>query len=350
MTIQDDGVLEVMETGEEKEDLASIISSAWDEVETKEASPETDTKTEPATVSAKKESTSGVETPTTEAMAGSPVEVEEISPPISWKEKEKEAFRKLPKELQETISRRESERDKGTQKAFEEAARYRREREELEEIFEPYDQELKLAGATRAQVIRQALAVQEQINRDPKGSILKILDAYGLSLPELAESHQPVDPHVQALQQEISRLQQYVSGQQVAAQTEYVGHVESEIETFASEVDESGSARFPHFNDVYYDMLPIVKAMRESNPQATHRQILEAAYDRAVYASPAVRERMIESRLKQAEAKRIEDQKAQAQKARSAAVSIKGSPNASAAPVGPEDLRKTLEMAWDGQL
>lgn len=270
--------------------------------------------------------------------------------PNSWKGPKQEMFRQLPRPLQEEVSRRELERERFLTQKSEELSRYRRKYQDIDEAFEPHQQELDLAGVSSGQVVKQLLSMQKWMQQEPKAAINHILRSYNLTPQDLAaasEGEAAVDPRFSSLQQELEELKGYISNQREQEANQSRFQVESEIQTFAKELDADGNLARPYFQDVYYEMLPIAQALREANPTATHRDVLAAAYDRAIYSHPEIRKNVIGRLTQETQAKRINDAKIQAQKARVAGSSVRGSPGGSVAPVAPDDLRETIEQAFE---
>lgn len=273
-----------------------------------------------------------------------------IPPPISWTGDKKELFKQLPRPLQEEVARREVERERAFTQRSEELARYRRTYQDIDEAFEPHRQELDIAGVSPGQVVRQLLGMQKWMQQEPKAAINHILASYNLTPADLAEQAQnapQVDPRIHSLQEELEQLKGYISTQQEREAYQSRASVDNEIHSFANEMDTEGNLIRPYFNDVYHEMLPIAQALKAANPDASHREILDAAYDRAIYSHPDVRMKVIGRATQETQAKRINDAKAQAQKARVAGSSVKGSPGGSLAPVAPDDLRATIEQAFE---
>lgn len=273
-----------------------------------------------------------------------------LPPPNTWKQEKQELFKQLPRPLQEEISRRELERERYVTQKGEEFARYRRKFQDIEEAFEPHQQELDLAGVSSGQVVKQLLSMQTWMQKEPKAAINHILASYNLTPQDLmqqAQEQPAADPRFQSLQEELEQLKGYISTQQEREANQSHQQVETEIQSFANEKNADGNLARPYFRDVYYEMLPIAQALREANPTASHRDVLDAAYDRAIYSHPEVRKNMIGRLTQSSEAKRINDAKSQAQKARVAGSSVKGAPGGSVAPVVPDDLRATIEQAFE---
>lgn len=281
--------------------------------------------------------------PTTPTPAAEPIEA-----PRSWKAPEREAFSSLPRHLQETISKREIERDTATNNRLMELSRAQKRYAEIDSVLAPHEEKWAKAGIQPGAVMRQFLAWQDYLDRDPQTAIKELAGSYGLNLAELAQKQPTVDPEVARLRQELAQVQGTIQQQQTYEQQQYQTQLEQGIEAYATEIGTDGKPVRPYFQEIWSDMLPIVSHLVQAEPGLTHRQVLDQAYERAMWMNPQVRERLIEEKHKAAEAKRIAEMQNRTQKAKAAAVSVRGSPTSGATPSSaPASIRDSLESAWD---
>lgn len=113
-----------------------------------------------------------------------------IQPPVSWTAEEKEEFNNLPRNLQETIGRRETEREKFVQAKAQEAA--------------------KVQTATQ----NEAIAVIEQINREKAEQLAQYARLFDMPQPD--PSLIATDPQRYAI--EMQQYQYYTAQRQQAQQ------------------------------------------------------------------------------------------------------------------------------------
>lgn len=264
--------------------------------------------------------------------------------PKSWKQAEREAFSSLPPHLQETISKRESERDTATNNRLMELSRVQKRYAEIDSVLAPHEEKWAKAGIQPGAVIKQFLAWQNYLDRDPQTAINELASSYGLNLAELAQKQPQVDPEIARLRQELAQVQGTMSERQMYEQQQYQTQLEQGIEAYATEIGTDGKPVRPYFQEIWSDMLPIVSHLAANEPGLTHRQVLDQAYERAMWMNPQVRERL----LKEQESKRIAEMQTRTQKAKAAAVSVRGSPTSGAMPSSaPASIRDSLESAWD---
>ena len=283
----------------------------------------------------------------TEAATPAPEAGEPIIAPISWKKDEQEAFRSLPRPVQETIARREKEREVAWNRGQMEVAQYRKKYSDIDAALAPHENKWARAGIQPGQVIRQFLAWQDRLDADPQKGIAELAATYGIDPATLAQHAPAVDPQISSLQAEIQRLKTEVMGRSQYEEQAYMSEVSNSIGAYAMEKGQDGKPLRPYFNDVYQDMLPIADSLKRANPNATPTQILDAAYDRAVYANPSTRAAMLEERIKQEEAKRIAEAKDRTTRAKLASSTLTNGTPGTLTNGGPKTIRESLLQTWD---
>jgi len=215
---------------------------------------------------------------------------------------------------------------------------------EIDSVLAPHEEKWAKAGIQPGAVIKQFLAWQNYLDRDPQTAINELASSYGLNLAELAQKQPQVDPEIARLRQELAQVQGTMSERQMYEQQQYQTQLEQGIEAYATEIGTDGKPVRPYFQEIWSDMLPIVSHFAANEPGLTHRQVLDQAYERAMWMNPQVRERL----LKEQESKRIAEMQTRTQKAKAAAVSVRGSPTSGAMPSSaPASIRDSLESAWD---
>jgi hypothetical protein len=129
-----------------------------------------------------------------------------------------------------------------------------------------------------------------------------------------------VDPQIQTLHQRLDQLQNAYVAQTQAAQQQELGQAQSSIESFRSELDDSGNFAHLYFDDVRADMANAIEVAAQQGKQLT----LQDAYDQAIWARPDIRQLLL---AQQQEQRKIEQNQktTQAKKRASASVSTTGS-------------------------
>ncbi len=103
----------------------------------------------------------------------------------------------------------------------------------------------------------------------------------------------------------------------------------------------------PHFDAVSAELMAMLPLLKASNPRATPEQLLQDAYDRAVWGNPETRRALEAQRLAEADAARRSTNSAEVNKARLASSSIRPGAPAGLPAAGPKDsIREELLAAW----
>lgn len=335
------------ETTESADPIRAAADKAWDEIkeESKDEVPEQPTKGKDLrNVQRSSEGLAAKQGASGSSAEGGQV----VDAPLSWRAEEKDLFKTLPPTLQQTLSRRESEREKAFNERMMQAAEYTRRYQGLEDVFRPDEQEeLLRSGKTMGQVFGQFVATQRWLNRDPKEALKYIASTYNLSPQDLLDDDRvsQVDPRVQQLEAQLSALTNHVQGSYQQQYRNHATSVRSSIEAFAKETDANGQPLRPYFDTVYEDMLPIVERLGRSQPDAPLEKVISEAYDRAIYANPDVRAKVIAAE----HAKRMQEEKKKADRARFAGSSVRGNPTAGAMTRtnGTSDLDTIIRDVWD---
>lgn len=266
-----------------------------------------------------------------------------VPPPQSWTAEAKAQWAKLPPEAQAYVSQREADAHKAisqlgqTVKSFEPLAR----------IITPHADRIASVGDTPAAYIEKMFAADQYLSRDPVNAIKWLADSYKVDLNALADPFAlPADPQSQQLNaqlsaafQEIDQLKrmlndtrQVVHGRETQEQMARQSQVESTIESFAADK--------PDFDSLETEILTLIPAVKKSKPDLSHKDVLQEAYDRARWANPATRQKLIDQQRTEAEAKRLDAAKSAAANAkRSAAINVNGSAPVRGLPALEDDLR-----------
>ena len=274
-------------------------------------------------------------------------QLKSVQPPNSWPAEDRELFSKLPPALQARLSERESQRENFFRQKSEHLTQLHRYNEDLHRVIEPYREYFAVRNLNVPQVVNHLLAVHRQSEQDPQGYIQWFAAQNGVDLRSFATEQPQVDPALQSAMQEVHGIKSYLTQQQEAFESQRKEMIGSEIKSWAFEQDANGKQLRPYFNEVWADMEPIVRTMRERDPSLSPRQMLDHAYNYCTYGNPLIRKKL----EAQASTQNIEKQKAKVQNARKAAVSINGSPgNGHVKPAVGTSIQELLEAAWEDRI
>ncbi|MDS1142397.1 hypothetical protein RE432_18340 [Pusillimonas sp. SM2304] len=333
----------------ELEDISiqDTIGAAYDAVESGEAAPDTpvleidatpetvddaapDTPSDEST--AKSDDAAPDDTPTDADPDADPDHGAEPSPedaaPSSWKREVAEKWKDLPPEARAEIHRRETDYHKSIETYKQNAAIG----QDIQRVVTPYMANIQAAGVEPMAAIDRLLVVEHHLRNGTPAQkaqmVSEILRDYGIDLATV-QPPAPVDPAVQALQQQnqqLQRFQQSIVEQQNQA-------VMSDIEKFRTDPANV------HFEAVKDDMAALLQSGRAES--------LKDAYDKAVWMRPDIRKSLVEQQRTEAEKKAA--QAGRQQRAKSAAVGVKGSAPSKVSTLGPDaSLTDTVAAAMDG--
>lgn len=217
--------------------------------------------------------------PKAEAATSSPPS----GPPAGWSADAKAAWNQLPPAIQAAVSRREQEVSDGFRQKSEELKMW----QGIEQQLAPRRQTFAQMGYRNdAQVVDHLLTFADAYTRNPAGLIQHLAETAGIDLRQLAQqpagqqqrptaSAQPPatrqDPQIASLTNELTTLKQQMSQREVA-------EAAATLKAFAAD------PKHPHFEEVRADMARLLQA---GEPD------IEAAYQKAVWANPATREKLL---------------------------------------------------------
>lgn len=283
---------------------------------------------------------------------GEPAEIMEpqappLAAPSSWTGEKQQMFYQLPRPLQEEVLRRETDLRRHLTTESEQIAQAKRTYSGIDEALAPYSEQLRLANVQPGQVVGHLMAWQQYLDRDPVSALHQLAQSYGLDLRQLAnvetQALPVVSPELQEMRRTVEALKREREQERYAQHAALTSSIESEVQGFAMAVDANGHQLRPYVDNVVDEMLLLVPQVRANNPQAGIQQLLQEAYDRAVWANPSTRQLELQRR-QQADQSVI---RAKAEKAQRAAKLVSGAANGPFTTASPSTLRSAIEAAWE---
>ena len=266
---------------------------------------------------------------------------EDDKAPVGLSASAREVWKDTPKEVKAEFTRREKEFAQGIQRYAEGAKRA----QAMDNTLQPYQQYLAMNGGapkalgdllTTAATLQSGSPVQRaqvaaQIIKDFSIDLPSLDSILSGSLPSPGQPQPAGDPAMvqkaidDAMLPYQQHMQQFQSHQQRVQQNNQ--------QVIVGEIDAFGSdPKNEFYTDVRMDMADILDMAANRNLDMS----LKDAYDRACALNPEI-SNVISARVKTASL---------ASK-RKAASSISGNPGGSSSQATPEDVRATLEMAWE---
>lgn len=301
----DDTIRETLESLNNKEETADRVRDEHGRFASKE---------QPA-----EEAQEVTEQPVQEAAPAVPPELQRLG----LRKEEAEAIAANPVALQ-AFMRRSEEMHKGLEQ-YREKAQFG---VQIEQELAPHAATLRALGVEPAQAVREMLATDHRLRYGSDNqryqAWLQLGQHYGLSAQNIPQHAEPqyVDPQVHALQSQLQQMQGWIQQQNQQKEWQERETLNSEITRFSSDPSNI------YFEEVRNDMAGLLQAGLAVD--------LKDAYEKAIYANPNVRSRVLAQQQTQAEEQRKAEATRKAQEAKKAAsvnVSRKGY-MPSARPVG----------------
>jgi hypothetical protein len=231
-----------------------------------------------------------------------------VAAPVSWAADAKALWQNLPPAIQNAVLKREDEASKGFRQYSEQTKRY-------EQALTPIAQESQRRGMTTEQGIQRLMDGQRFLETQPAQAIMWLAQTHGINLAELATNPPAAQPQVrtEAAPQVIPQI---TALEQRLQSIEFGNNLTLTQQFAASKL---------HYADVEEFLPDLINEVRLANPNMSPMELLEKAYDRAVWLNPDVRSKVIaaqQAETQQAQTAKVAEKAAQASRA---AVSIKGS-------------------------
>lgn len=273
-----------------------------------------------------------------------------IPPPVSWSADAKRKWASLPRELQEYVTGRERDLTQFGHSA-------RRELADIEQAIAGRKETWARQGKTTGQVFRQFLSWDDHLMRNRESAILELAQAYGVSPQQLAQhmmkaaGHNQAQPQAQfARDPRIDQLLAERQQEKAWVQQQRLGQAQSEAETWLNELDESGQPLRPYVTELGEELSSLVAYMRNQDPAAPDRLLLDRAYAMALAGRPDLQAEIERQRQESREMERMREQKERVNKARRAGSSITGAPTGTPGKVIPKDRRELIRAVMNGEL
>lgn len=250
-------------------DIKQQLEEAWSSVDTQS--------TEPQDVA------------TSENNNTAPAEpVEIINAPNSYTKEAKDWFNTLPHENQKYLAEREKQFEQGLSRARNQYAW-------VDKAYNDRKDNLVKQGFNSAQEYYDTLvSIADSLEKDPNGTIAQLQSIYGIG-------------NDNALQRQLSDLQQRVTEQQNYLKQQENKRAMSEYKAFVNAKDENGNPKHGYLEEVKADMVTLLNSGLAKT--------LEDAYNQAIWRVETVRNKIIEEKAKS----NVAQATATAQKAKTAA-------------------------------
>lgn len=283
---------------------------------------------------------------------GQAVPKTQLEAPKNWPKDRRDEFATLPDNVKSILLAREKEFNQGLTKNAQENAEHRKRSEAISSVFNAeHRKQMESAGVDEIGAVRQFVALHDFFTRDPVGYLKHLIGVTGVKQDQLfggqpqqqTQPAQPasaddwVDPHVIELRSELQTLkaenqhlkQNFTQFQSSYSQREQLS-LREEVDRFKSAADQTGNPAYPHYDAV----MPIMRHLMDADPEIAAipdwkaQDKLKAAYEKAVWMNPDVRQALIDNQVNQSLSSQLKT--AEVERAKAAA-SKRPSPGANGA-------------------
>lgn len=257
--------------------------------------------------------------------------VDAIERPEAWTDAE---WQGLNPDVQRAIARRERD----LHEALVSRATDTQEVQSYRQVIEPHADRFAAHGLNPVQGVERLLQWEKAMSSNPVQALVQLATLYGVNLgnltPDLnhSQGNGPATVHDPRLDVILAQQER----EKTAAQAREAAAIDAQISAFAAD------SRNEHFGTVRMAMAGLM--------QADPKLSLQDAYDRAVWADPAIRQLRQDAAQKAAEADRKRKEADRVAAAKRAGASVRDNPSpgyVNGSGNRSNSLRADLERAWD---
>lgn len=266
--------------------------------------------------------------------ADSPPTPSAIEPPKTWRKEALEQWNALPEVVKAEVLKREEDIFRGLE-VYRADATFGKSLKSVLDPYMPILQQYNIDPAAQVANLMQAHHTLALGAPEQKVAFMRQLaQEYGIDLGELSGAGAPfVDPAVDALQKELQAVKSILSARERAEAQQRMQSIQTEIEQFASDPANE------HFDSVANDIAALLKAGTAKD--------LKDAYEKAVWANPVTRAKLVAKQQADAAAQAKAEAAKRAAAAKSASsVVVRAKPSSASgtAPIGSMDdtMQETL--------
>lgn len=253
-----------------------------------------------------------------------PDQPEVVPAPVGWSDEDRAHFATLPPNVQKTIARRESEREKALGQKSQEFAERARRLEALDKVISPHRQTWELKGVSEDQALGQLLAAAKLLDERPAEALAWLARQRGVDLARLNQPNtaQPTAPGFDKIQQRLERLEGTLTQAEQARVAQRQSALQQTIAAWEAETGKDGQPLRPHYAAVKATMVPLVDRLEKEHPTLSPAEILSKAYEQATWADPNTRQVLLDAEKRSEQARKAAEARHKADKAKQAGSSI----------------------------
>jgi hypothetical protein len=201
--------------------------------------------------------------------------------PKSYTKEYQDTFKTLSPDWRKYLIEREKQVERGFSEKNNRIESYKW----ADNAFNSRQERMAKLGFQKAQdYIEHMTAIDDALELNPAETIKALANAYGVNFGETTNSDTEVQRQIATMQQEMQSYRDFIKNQQQQ-------QANNEFNAFINAKDEAGNPKHPYFEDVKADMSNLLAQGRARN--------FEEAYNAAIWANEAVRQKLIEESVKQ---------------------------------------------------
>ena len=201
--------------------------------------------------------------------------------PKSYTKEYQDTFKTLSPDWRKYLIEREKQVERGFSEKNNRIESYKW----ADNAFNSRQERMAKLGFQKAQdYIEHMTAIDDALELNPAETIKALANAYGVNFGETTNSNTEVQRQIATMQQEMQSYRDFIKSQQQM-------QANNEFNAFINAKDEAGNPKHPYFEDVKADMMALFNEERATN--------FEDAYQKAIWANEAVRQKLIEESVKQ---------------------------------------------------
>jgi hypothetical protein len=267
-------------------------------------------------------------------------EAPKVEPPRSWPKELAEKWANVPPDVQAQIAKREAE----AHQTISRLGQVAKAAEPVAKLLNERSSYLQSVGIPPAEFMSRVFDISERMDSgDAIGALRELAAAYKIDVSQLAPN--PLDPpELDTLRRENAEMRRVLSSRQHherATAEQAAAQRDAELTRVVSDVRNGKE----HWSEVETELLASIGALKSANPSLSPKELLEQAYDRAVWANPTTRAKLEAQRAEKAERERIDAAKKAGEAAkRAASINVNGR---SAPAAEADDLENSLRAVWN---
>lgn len=313
--------LEEEDNGDEQSEQEDSGDSSEPEAEAEGSSAEGDGEVAESEASAGEESSSeesSNEGSEEESEEEEPEDPELANAPPSWSAEAKEQWGDMSPRARQEVLKREGDRENEyvRNKSLIDSA------VAMEKIITPYMATINAAGSTPEKAIQSVLNTQYQLmNANPQQKAYLLLQAaqqYGADMSVLTQPLEQQDPQIAQLNHQMMQMQNQIQTQNQSVESSQSQGLEQAVDTFSNQVNEDNTLKYPYFNNVSMIMADNIPRLRNDNPGMDTSQILEKAYNSAIWSHDETRTLLQKQKTDESVSKTQKEAKERTEKAKKA--------------------------------